>query len=201
MKIINTPKFFQEHPNRLRDWTGFAFFLFITLISIHAAWRHPSALACLYAIHNGLLAIFYTRRRPAKNYDRIGFWLGMVAAFLPTFTITGPTKGYFLVPALAAYALILWSLITLGRRFGIAPADRGLTNRGPYRFLRHPMYLGELVFRLAMVLSSSHLFIDLALAILLCFIQCWRILREEKSIEGYSCYQRIVPWRLIPGVW
>lgn len=201
MRLSSPLQFNQGRSGCLRDWAGFAFFLFITVISVKAAWQHPSILACLYVIHNALLAFFYIQRRPAKNYDRIGLWLGMIAAFLPTFTITGPTKGYFLVLALAGYALMLWSLLTLGSRFGIAPADRGLTNRGPYRFLRHPMYLGELVFRLVMVFSSSQLFIDLVLALALILIQCWRILREEKSIEGYSCYQRIVPWRLIPGVW
>ena len=91
---------------------------------IKTAWQDPSILACLYAIHNELLAFFYTRRRPAKNYDRIGLLLVMIAAFLPTFTTTGQTKWYFLVPGLAGYVLILWSLVTLGLRFGIAPADR-----------------------------------------------------------------------------
>jgi len=187
--------------NRLRDLAGFGFFLFATLIAAVAAWQHPSILAWLYVIHNGLLAFFYARRAPAKHYDRIGLWLGMIAAFLPTFTIASHTAWYFLVPALAGYGLILWSLITLGPRFGIAPADRGLTSLGPYRFLRHPMYLGELVFRAAIVFSSPQLFTAIILSLVLVSIQCWRILREEKMIDGYTCYMRIVPWRLIPGLW
>ena len=62
--------------NHLRDLTGFGFFLFAMLISVVAAWQHPSILAWLYAFHNGLLAFFYARRRPAKHYDRTGLWLG-----------------------------------------------------------------------------------------------------------------------------
>jgi len=84
---------------------------------------------------------------------------------------------------------------------GVAPADRGLTSRGPYQLLRHPMYLGELVFRVAMIFSSPQLFTAIILSLVLAFIQCWRILREEKMIEGYTCYMRIVPWRFIPGLW
>ncbi len=193
----------QGRSSRLRDLAGFGFFLFAALISAMSAWQHPSILAWLYAIHNGLLAFFYARRAPAKQYDRTGLWLGMIAAFLPTFTTTtSHTAWYFLFPALAGYVLILWSLITLGPRFGVAPADRGLTSRGPYRLLRHPMYLGELVFRVAMVFSSPQLpQAAIILSLVLVFIQCWRILREEKMIEGYTCYMRIVPWRLIPGLW
>jgi protein-S-isoprenylcysteine O-methyltransferase Ste14 len=63
------------------------------------------------------------------------------------------------------------------------------------------MYLGELLFRVAMVFSSPQLFSGIILSLVLVFIQCWRILREEKMIEGYACYMRIVPWRLIPGLW
>ena len=187
--------------NHLRDLTGFGFFLFAMLISVVAAWQHPSILAWLYAFHNGLLAFFYARRRPAKHYDRTGLWLGIIAAFLPTFTTISQPLLYYLLPALAGYALILWSLITLGPRFGVAPADRGLISRGPYRFLRHPMYLGELFFRVVMVFSSPQLFAAIFLSLVLVFIQCWRILREEKMIDGYTCYTRIVPWRLIPGLW
>jgi len=152
--VTNPLHFIRKHSDRIRDLVGFGFFLFTTLISGLAAWQHPSILAWLFAIHNGLLAFFYTRRTPAKQYDRTGLWLGMIAAFLPTFTTSSHSEWYLLLPALAGYSLILWSLITLGSRFGVAPADRGLTSRGPYRFLRHPMYLGELVFRAMMVFSS-----------------------------------------------
>ena len=187
--------------DRLRDLAGFGFFLFAALVAGLSAWDQPSILAWLYAIHNGLLAFFYTRRKPAKNYDRSGLWLGMIAAFLPFMTTNNQMRWYLLVPALAGYALILWSLLTLGPRFGVAPADRGLTARGPYRFLRHPMYLGELMFRLVMILASPQVVSAILLSLTLVFIQCWRILREEKMIEGYACYTRIVPWRLVPGLW
>ena len=67
-------------------------------------------------------------------------WLGLVAAFLPSIPLSGPLPWYLLAPGLLGYALILWSLGTLGTKFGIAPADRGLTAQGPYRFIRHPLY-------------------------------------------------------------
>ena len=203
---INILHFLRERSGHLRDLAGFAFFAFAALVSIAAAWEHPSFLAWLYAAHNCLLAFFYARRQPAKSYDRTGLWLGMIAAFLPTFSTSAagiiPVGGWFLlVPALVGYGLLLWSLFTLGSRFGIAPADRGLTCQGPYRLLRHPMYLGELVFRVAMVFCSPNVLFAGLMALTLIVIQCWRIVREEKMIEGYACYTRIVPWRLVPGLW
>lgn len=185
----------------VRDRLGFAFFAFAALIASFSAWQNPSILAWLYALHNLLLAGFYMKREPAKHYDRVGLWLGLVAALLPTTVHSSQAPWYLLVPGLAGYALILWSLTILGKRFGIAPADRGLTSRGPYRLIRHPMYLGELTFRAALLLSSSNLTVDILLFILLTYIQGWRIMREERWISGYGCYARIVPWKLIPGIW
>ncbi len=185
----------------LRDRLGFAFFAFAAIVAGATAWQNPSILAWLYALHNLLLAWFYARREPAKKYDRVGLWLGMIAALLPTAVHTGSSPWYLLLPGLAGYGLILWSLATLGKRFGIAPADRGITCRGPYRYLRHPMYLGELTFRAALLFSSNNLILDLVLFGLLMIIQCLRILREERWISGYNCYARIVLWRLIPGIW
>ena len=76
-----------------------------------------------------------------------------------------------------------------------------MTAQGPYRFLRHPMYLGELVFRLALVFASANLLLAGLLAVTLAAIQVWRIRREEALIQGYDCYRKIVRWRLVPGVW
>ena len=187
--------------NRVRDLAGFAFFSFAALVCAAAAWEHPSLLAWLYAFHNLLLAWFYARRMPAKEYDRPGLWLGMIAALLPVIPSPQAAAWYLLIPGLAGYGLCLWALFTLGPRFGIAPADRGLTAQGPYQKLRHPMYLGELVFRLALVFASSDVLLAGMLALVLTAIQVWRILREEALIRGYDCYRKVVRWRLLPGIW
>lgn len=185
----------------LRDRIGFAFFAFAAIIAGAAAWQSPTLLAWLYAFHNLLLAWFYMKREPAKRYDRVGMWLGLVAALLPTTVHSGPSSWYLLIPGMAGYALILWSLAILGKRFGIAPADRGLTSRGPYQLIRHPMYLGELVFRAALLFSSTNLVLDVAIFAILTAIQCVRILREERWISGYPCYAKVVRWRLVPRIW
>lgn len=185
----------------IRDRLGFAFFVFAALIADVSAWQNPSILAWLYAFHNLLLAWFYARREPAKHYDRVGLWLGLIAALLPTTVHGSLSPWYLLIPGLAGYALILWSLTVLGKRFGIAPADRGLTSRGPYQFIRHPMYLDELVFLASFILTEAQLTLDIPIFFILTAIQCLRIVREENWITGYCCYASIVKWRLFPGIW
>jgi protein-S-isoprenylcysteine O-methyltransferase Ste14 len=56
--------------------------------------------------------------------------------------------------ALGSYVWLLASVLALGRCFGILPEARGLVTRGPYRFVRHPVYLGELGAVLGFVISA-----------------------------------------------
>jgi protein-S-isoprenylcysteine O-methyltransferase Ste14 len=186
----------------MSDRLGLVFFTFAAVVSALAVWEHPSLLGGLAAAHNALLAVIYARREPARSYDRIGLWLGLLAALLP---LAGPTPADISSPALLAgllgYGLIFWSLLTLGRRFGIAPADRGLTVHGPYRCLRHPMYLGELILRAALVGAAPLTWTSAGLLLLLGGLQVARALREEHRIEGYPAYAGQVRYRLLPGVW
>src|SRR6202163_3847088 len=48
----------------------------------------------------------------------------------------------------------LYSLSYLGRRFSIVPEARGLVTTGPYRFTRHPIYLGEIIAGFGLVLPT-----------------------------------------------
>ena len=186
----------------MKDRFGLAFFTFAAAISALAAWEPPSVLAWLAALHNAILAWLYARRIPAREYDQHGLWLGLLAAVLPL-AAPYPEKvpPISLVIGILGYALVIWSLLVLGTRFGIAPADRGLVANGPYRFVRHPMYLGELVLRLALVATSPQPFLAAGLFVVLAAIQVLRAIREERIIAGYPGYAVQVRYRLIPGVW
>jgi protein-S-isoprenylcysteine O-methyltransferase Ste14 len=153
----------------------------------------------LNTAHNGLLAILYATRLPSQKTDHFGLALGLTAALLPAFAGTGltPVSPLWMVVGVGGELLVLWSLVSLGKRFGIAPADRGLVQAGPYRLVRHPMYLGELVLRLALAVGSVEALIWLPFMLSL---QILRAVREEHILSGYAPYAQRVRWRLIPFI-
>ena len=186
----------------LKNLLGSSFFFGVAVLSAILAWQTPTILAWVMALHNLILSIIYLFRQPADTYDRKGLWLGVIAALLPSVNALPDTLPPFAtVIGLTSYGLILWSLCTLGASFGIAPADRGLVVQGPYRYVRHPMYLGELVLRFVLVAASPQPVWSVLFAIALVAIQVARILREEKIIRDYQLYAGWTRWRLIPGVW
>jgi protein-S-isoprenylcysteine O-methyltransferase Ste14 len=103
---------------------------------------------------------------------------------------------------LAGTAFASWSLATLGGCFGVFPEVRGLVLRGPYRWIRHPVYAGEIISALGIVAVKPH---PLTIGLVLTFVglQYWRTLFEERALISafpieYPAYRAGVP-RLIPG--
>jgi protein-S-isoprenylcysteine O-methyltransferase Ste14 len=96
----------------------------------------------------------------------------------------------------------LYGKLSLGRSFGIVAANRGVVSSGPYRLVRHPIYLGYLVTHAGFLLSNmgARNAVIYGAAYVL---QVARIYAEERilSEDGrYREYLRRVRYRLIPGV-
>jgi protein-S-isoprenylcysteine O-methyltransferase Ste14 len=162
-------------------------------------------LAILLALQAALVAYRLVQRREARA-EAPWIWrlMAWTSAFMP---LAVRPNEVALVPSWVSGALIdlgmvlaLWALASLGSSFGIAPADRGLVNRGPYRWLRHPAYTGELISVVGYVLRNMCPW-NLGLILLLAASLVARIRKEEGLIESYDCYAEQVRWRLVPGVW
>ncbi len=169
-----------------------------------ASWQTASMTAGLLALHALLVAAALAHQRAAKTQaNPIDQGVAWLSAALPlTLRLTNETlTGQ--VTNLIGLGLTTWALLTLGqgRAFSVAPADRGLIATGPYQFIRHPMYAGELLSVTGVVFWGSFSVWNL-LVLGLLFISLLRRIRvEEQMVSGYRSYTYTVPWRLFPGVW
>jgi protein-S-isoprenylcysteine O-methyltransferase Ste14 len=103
-------------------------------------------------------------------------------------------------------AFALWARVTLGRNWsGMVTLKEGheLVERGPYRFVRHPIYTGILTMFFATALAQGHL-AGFA-GTLLMFASFWIKLADEENLmlqqfpERYAAYRRRAK-RIIPFV-
>jgi protein-S-isoprenylcysteine O-methyltransferase Ste14 len=95
------------------------------------------------------------------------------------------------------------SVAFLGRCFGVLPDVRGLVTRGPYRLVRHPLYLGELTASLGIVLGAQRWAPAFGAWLVCLSLQLVRTKYEERSLRAefpeYAPYADRTK-RLIPGL-
>jgi protein-S-isoprenylcysteine O-methyltransferase Ste14 len=156
-----------------------------------------------------LVVVLTVFRRPAQVVDR-----SLLAFTVTALTVIGPplfrasespgllsdsvTAGISMVGLL----VVIVGKISIGRSFGIVPANRGVVVRGPYTLVRHPIYTGYLITYIAFVLAHPR---PWNLAILLCAGPAFavRALLEERVLsrdDTYRAYCERVGWHLVPGV-
>ncbi|MBS2029266.1 MAG: isoprenylcysteine carboxylmethyltransferase family protein [Deltaproteobacteria bacterium] len=109
---------------------------------------------------------------------------------------------------LVAFAFQLWAMFTLGSLFTLtlqASPGQEVVARGPYRVVRHPGYLAQILFFVAFALACRNV---LTLAVVLitdAIAYAYRIQVEERFLrealatryEAYAAGRA----RLIPGLW
>ena len=104
----------------------------------------------------------------------------------------------------AGIAFGLWALFTMGRFTNISPtlkANSPLQTRGPYRIVRHPMYLSLLIFCGAFLIDDFSVYM-IALWLSLLFVLACKIYYEEQILRNrfpdYAAYskqaKRIIPF-------
>src|SRR6201987_936488 len=158
----------------------------------HPALRH--VLLALYALLRTAVAVAFaactigraephSRARDPLAYIACAVAIGAVVA------MAGPTQRTS--PALlavgdgVAVSGCLWSLVSvlaLGRCFGVLPEARGLVQRGPYRFIRHPVYLGEMTAVAGLTLAAP-VPRNVALLVVMVAAQMIRARFEERALR------------------
>ena len=98
--------------------------------------------------------------------------------------------------------LVVVAKLTLGRSFGLIPANRGVVVAGPYTFMRHPIYTGYLMTHVAFIAAHP----DMRNAVVLVVADgalIVRALMEERVLRRDAVYRQYchrVTWHLVPGV-
>jgi len=113
-----------------------------------------------------------------------------------------------LVFAALGYGLTVWAMASnrFFAKVNRIQRERGhsVVSEGPYRWVRHPGYLGTIAFEVGtpVALSSWWALIPAGLMLLLTVLRTAledRALRQD--LPGYEQYAQETRWRLLPGVW
>ena len=184
----------------------YAFFLSRMLTAFLSTWN-PGNLIML--VTESILVGFILCRKSANSLSlRWSDWiLAFGATSLPLLAkplVSAPHVWNDFAVVLMFLGLIVQVVakFALGRRFGVVAANRGLCLYGPYRLVRHPIYMGYLLTHIGLCLLSPSMW-NLVLFALVYALQIPRILSEERMLsedQDYQQYKQIVRFRLVPGL-
>lgn len=156
----------------------------------------------------GMVVLLLVFRRESTSVSRSPWdWAVGIAGSFFVLLVRPESRG--IVPDAVGFALQLagtlfeiYGKAALGRSFGIVAANRGIVVKGPYRFVRHPIYLGYLVTHVGFTLSNWSVR-NLVIYVVTYFFQVARIFSEERILsedESYRAYRERVRFRLVPGI-
>jgi len=190
------------------------------LVGVYLAWTAATALAVI-PTNPQMLAERTGPKAGTKKWDMA--IMGVVGVVeLVKYVVVGLDMRYGWSPQMPlALQLVGVALVVLGYDVILVWAmatnaffsqtvriqkERGHTvvTGGPYRYVRHPGYVGSLLFQIGtpLMLGSVWAFIPSGLVMCLTIVRTAledRTLQEE--LDGYRDYTTRVRYRLLPGVW
>ena len=117
---------------------------------------------------------------PSPLVNASGFRLACVFSFMTVATV-----------------FTLWGLWSLRRAFSITVEARTLVTGGPYRWVRHPVYLGEMLTAAAVALwrlTPANIGIFLFFAAVQLLRARWEETKLSAALPGFAAYARRVWW-------
>jgi protein-S-isoprenylcysteine O-methyltransferase Ste14 len=203
-------------PVRWQRWLDFYIFLHVFGYFVWQSWKvlaegRLDFIEGLFIVHNVILCLCFALRSPARaigatvSHQAVAlcaFYSGML--FIGQETTTAP-----LLLRLSWWGVLIgmvigiFSLLQLGKSFGVLIAVRELRSTGLYGWIRHPMYLSDIVMRLGYFISHPSLLVGiLFVASSACYV-VRAVLEERFWMEqepAYADYIKRVRYRFIPGV-
>jgi protein-S-isoprenylcysteine O-methyltransferase Ste14 len=191
----------------LIDWGERLLLVILFATFALANFRSADWLNWTFFALEGLTIFFVLTRRKALSVTEnpIDWALAIGATLLP---LMGRPGGHELAAQVGGILVVAGGLITvsaklsLNRRFGLAPANRGVQANWAYTVIRHPMYLGYFLSEAGYLLHNP-IARNFAVLLLAWSLQAFRILREERHLmadEAYRTYSARTRFRLVPGL-
>ena len=197
-------------------WRANLLLFAVTLVELVFLLRTTTALGAedwIYVSQHVLVLAIALTRRPAVTQDQS--WptsLAVIVSYAYPYAeviylnsmdgyVAWPGGGFVLVVFSAVFSLV--ALLSIGRRFGVRPALRGLATNGAYRLVRHPMYLAYLIADIGYLLEEWNIGTMLLVAAGWASL-VYRIHAEERMLSldpAWPAYIGKTPYRLVPGLW
>lgn len=197
-------------------WQGWVYSLLILAAGIGgrmwAEQRHPGLTAERQNIKNIQNAKAWDKVLAPLMAVSISYLMVMVAGLdhryngSPEFPLWLNVIGFILIAF--GYTFATWALVENRFFFSVVviQKDQGHTvcDSGPYRFVRHPGYAGNILALFGIVLALSSLW-TLIPAVLALIISVIRTVLEDQALQeelsGYQNYAKRVRYRLYPGIY
>jgi len=187
---------------------GSAFAVYLLVPNLQFFLRTHAPMAAVFVLQQTLVGLIFLIRPAPISRSRYPLdWAAAYGGWLTALIVRAgsgyhvPWSGSFgLGLQLVELALWFWAMAYLRGSYGIAPANRGLVTGGPYRFVRHPLYVAYAIGGFGFLLQALSLRNVLVYFVTIGF-QVIRVTREERHLKGpeYASYKSRVRWRLVPG--
>jgi len=211
---VDTRPIQTTHESLMRTF-GAVWFLLLAGLMASAAYHEaaPSVIVCKLCLMSFYLILFFLlmARPPAKSQAHgvmprtaafVGTYTPWAIGFFPAYH-SASLSLLATVCIVSGIVLAIITVLHLGTAFSLVPQARNVVRNGPYRWLRHPLYLAE---EIAIVGALLQFISPITVAIFMIHIgvQICRIVYEERLLRltfpEYNTYA-MTNWRLIPYVW
>jgi protein-S-isoprenylcysteine O-methyltransferase Ste14 len=185
-------------------------YFFFAVRMVRGYLTDGQVLQLLYLLDQFIVLVFFICRRRSEviTTKPMDWVVGFVGSCIPL--LIGPiSPDAALTPLPVAAFLGLFGMIihllaklTLRRSFGAVAANRGIKASGPYRYIRHPMYLGYILSQSGLLFAGPNLR-NLVVVVLCWLFFLWRIEAEERLLAEDATYRTFMTntrFRLFPGL-